>query len=91
MAETGREGSVSDEKGTPIRERVRTAQKIFSVEVRQNKNSRYITLPKSFVKQFSIEPGDQIELAFLGFELIAAEEKEDAIKRKKQKMTVFSS
>lgn len=88
MAEQSKENNISEGQGTPIREMVRTAKKIFSAEIRMNKNSRYITLPKPLVKQYSMEPGDQIELAFLGFELIAAEEKSEVAKRKKQKMVI---
>ena len=91
MSEQIKEDNIVDDHGTPIRERVKTAKKIFSAEIRKNKNSRYITLPKSIVNQYSMEPGDQIELAFLGFELIAEEEKSDTVKRKKQKMTMYSS
>lgn len=75
------------EEGTPIREIVRTARKVFSVEIRKNKNSRYITLPKSLVNQFDMLPGDQIELAFLSFELKASEEKKGE-GRKKQRLTI---
>ena len=91
MPEQSKEDNVVEEQGTPIRERVRTAKKIFSVKIRKNKNSRYVTLPKDVVNQYKMEPDDQIALAFLGFELIAAEEKADATKRKKQKMTMYSS
>ena len=88
MEGQGKEGNAPEGQGIPIREVMRTAKKIFSAEIRMNKNSRYITLPKSLVKQFNMEPGDQIELAFIGFELIAAEEKSEAMKRKKQKMII---
>lgn len=74
-------------EGIPIRERVRVAKKIFSVKVRSNKNSKYITLPTSIVKLYTIEPGDQIELAFIGIESSASETKEDA-KKRKQKMVI---
>ena len=88
MEGQGKESNAPEGQAIPIREVMRTAKKIFSAEIRMNKNSRYITLPKSLVKQFNMEPGDQIELAFIGFELIAAEEKSEAMKRKKQKMII---
>ncbi|MBI4036839.1 hypothetical protein HY385_00230 [Candidatus Daviesbacteria bacterium] len=91
MPEQIKEDNIVKEQETPIRERVKTAKKIFTVEVRKNKNSRYITLPKIVVDKYHMEPGDQIELAFLGFEFIAADEKSDVAKRKKQKMTMYSS
>lgn len=91
MPEQSKEENIVEEQGTLIRERFQTAKKIFSAEIRKNKNSRYITLPKAVVNQYRMEPGDQISLAFLGFELIAAEEKADIAKRKKQKMTMYSS
>lgn len=57
--------------GVPLREVIREGKKAFSVVVRSNKASRYVTLPSSLIVQHGIEVGDTIELVFTTIEIKA--------------------
>lgn len=76
------------EENIPVRERVREAKKIFTVQIRKNKQSRYITLPKFLVDKYDMDEGDQIELAFLGFDFKM--QREEDKKKGKQKITMVN-